>query len=68
MIGADVPRDSQRQVQRGRGVRPTLFDRVNAHGSPTVEFFGICADAALKVGSVRKYSVQRVDDVLSYRR
>lgn len=41
------------QGVRGRGVRPTLFDRVTAHGSPTVEFFGTQLTLPQKVGSVR---------------
>lgn len=54
MIGADVPRDSQRaRVYAAEAFVRTLFDRVTAHGSPTVEFFGTQLTLPQKVGSVR---------------
>ncbi|CRH12394.1 hypothetical protein BN1303_01569 [Mycobacterium tuberculosis] len=67
MIGADVPRDSQRaRVYAAEAFVRTLFDRVTAHGSPTVEFFGtqLTLPPEGRFGSVA--SVQRyVDDVLA---
>ncbi len=67
VIGADVPRDSQRaRVYAAEAFVRTLFDRVTAHGSPTVEFFGtqLTLPPEGRFGSVA--SVQRyVDDVLA---